>query len=72
MLSGHMQSEYLRLEMHPSYGGAEYYPSIKNNVHALTVGTCECVTLYDKRDCVDMIKVQGPEEIILNYPGRSI
>lgn len=61
MLSGHMQSEYLRLEMHPSYGGAEYYPSIKNNVHALTVGTCECVTLYDKRNSIEVIKIKNFE-----------
>lgn len=40
MLSVYMHSEHLRLEMHPSYGGAEYYPTIKSNVHALTVGTC--------------------------------
>lgn len=33
------------------------------DVHTLIPGTCECITLHDKRDFADVIKV--------DYPGLS-
>lgn len=44
------------------------------NVHALILRTCKYITLHIKKDFADVIQLRilRKEEIILDYPGRSI